>query len=157
APRGREILLQRRDLRRYGTRALLVRRAVELARFLRAEHAILDRRAGAGERQERDRDVRVLDRDRERGAQLVAVERAVAALAQPARPQLRPVAELPSRIRRVAGAVAFEAGAAGTIIFAAGAEAAEAEAFVGERDRPVRIALPGRNRVAHAGDQQIAH
>ena len=59
--------------------------AVELARALRAEHAVVDRRAGAGERQERHRDVRVLDRERQRGAQLIAVERAMAGLAQPAR------------------------------------------------------------------------
>ena len=94
-----EILLQLRDLRRHRARAAPVRRAVELARALRAEHAVLDRRAGAGERQERHRDVRVLDRERERGAELVAVERAVAGLAQPARAEPRPFGEF---VRRAA-------------------------------------------------------
>ena len=39
----------------------------------------------------------------------------------------------------------------------AGREAAEAEAFVVERDRPVGIAFAGGDGVAHAGDQKVAH
>src|SRR4029077_6638596 len=131
--------------------------AVELARALRAEQSALDRRAGAGERQERHRDMRVLHRERERGAQLVTVERAVARLTHPARAEPRPFGEVFRRAVLFAGAVALEGRAAGAEIFAARAEAAEAEAFVRERHRPVRIALACRNRVAEARDQQVAH
>src|SRR4029077_18155760 len=130
APRGGEILLQLRDLCRHRAGAVFLRRAVELARALRAEQSALDRRAGAGERQERHRDMRVLHRERERGAQLVTVERAVARLTHPARAEPRPFGEVFRRAVLFAGAVALEGRAAGAEIFAARAEAAEAEAFV---------------------------
>src|SRR6185369_5771573 len=122
-----------------------------------AEQPALDRRAGAGERQERHRDMRVLDRERERGAQLVAVERAVARLAHPARAEPCPLGEVFRRAVLLAGAVALEGRAAGAEIFAARSEAAETEALIRERHRTVRIALACRNRVAEAGDQEIAH
>jgi hypothetical protein len=100
APRGREIALQLRDLRRHRARTVLVRRAIELARALRAEHAGLDRRAGTGERQESDGDVRAFYRERQRRADLIAVERAVAGLAHPARAKPRPFRQLARRLRR---------------------------------------------------------
>ena len=49
-----------------------------LAGALRVEQSVGDTRAGAGERQEGHGDLRVLDRERKRGARLIAVERAVA-------------------------------------------------------------------------------
>ncbi len=77
--RGRERLGQRRDLRARRRRAGGVgARARAFGDALRAEEAGGDRRARAGERNEGDGDVRVLDREAERGAHLVAVERAVA-------------------------------------------------------------------------------
>ena len=78
------------------------------ARALATEKAEFDGRAGAGERQERDGDVRILDRERERGAHLIAVERAVAGAAHPARALPRPFARCrrSSPGSRVAGLVA---------------------------------------------------
>ena len=56
-----------------------------LARARDSNKPLIDCRARAGERQEGHGDLRVLDRERERGAQLIAVERAMArALIQPA-------------------------------------------------------------------------
>src|SRR5262249_48811694 len=59
----------------------------------------------------------------------------------------------------VARLVALEADAAGPEVFGAsgGDEIAEAEAVVGERDRTVGIAFAGGDRIAEAGDQQVAH
>src|SRR5438093_5214233 len=75
---------------------------------LAAEKARADGRARAGERQIRDRDVRVLDRKRERGARLVAVERAMAGAALPARTLPRPVGSV-GIVAGVAGAGAVAA------------------------------------------------
>jgi hypothetical protein len=65
------------------------------------------------------------------------------------------------RIRPVdaAGSVALIAGAPGPVEFAqvAAEEAPEAEAFVGDPDRTVGIAFTGGDRVAHTGDQHVAH
>ncbi len=125
--------------------------AIELARALGAEQPDLDRGARAGERHEGHRDMRVLDRQPERGAQLVAVERAVAGGGQPARRQaatIRSCRLLASARAAVARLVALEADAAGPEIFAAagGDEIAKAEAVVGERDRAVGIAFAGGDR-----------
>ena len=84
-----ERVLQLLDLRRHRAGAAAGRRA--FAGALRAEQAALDRRAGAGERQEGDGRPLVLDRERERGAQLVAVQRAVAGRRHPARAVAVPV------------------------------------------------------------------
>ena len=62
---------------RFGRRAF--------ARALRAEQAVGDGGAGAGERQIGHRDVRILHGKRQRGAGLVAVQRAVAGRIQPQR------------------------------------------------------------------------
>src|SRR5262249_19640018 len=61
--------------------------------------------------------------------------------------------------RHVARLVALEADAAGTEILAPAGrtEIAEAEAVIGESDRPVGIAFAGGNRIANAGDQHVAH
>ena len=78
----------------------------------------VDGGAGAGERNEGDGEVRILDRERERGAHLIAVERAMAGAAHPARALPRPIARLRDpRPARAAGLVAVEAGAAGPEIF----------------------------------------
>ena len=111
---------------------------------LAAEKACADGRAGAGERQEGDRDMRALDRERERGAQLIAVERAVAGPAFPARALARPGrgSGIVARIDLSHDRLPPIAVAAGAEIFAgvAAEEAAEAEAFVGERT--ARSGLP---------------
>ena len=102
----------------------------------------------------------VLDRQRERGAKLIAVQRAVAGGRHPARAVAVPVAgrggEPAGAV--VAGLVALVAEPARPEIFAArrAEEAPEAEALVGERNRPVGIAFAGGDRVAQPRDQQIA-
>ena len=150
---------QLRDLRGHGAGAAAGQRA--FARALRVEQAHVDGRAGAGERDEGHGDLRVLDRERERGAKLIAVERAMARRRHPARAVLHPVfgggGAGAARIV-VAGLVGVVAEPARPEIFAArGAEKApEAEADVVELDRPVGIAFAGRDRVAEAGDEQIA-
>ena len=125
----------------------------------RGEQADVDGGAGAGERQERHREVRVLDREPERGAQLVAVERAVACPAHPSRRKQRPAFAVIGGAAGIAGAVAPKADAARTEKFGLPrrVEAAEAEALVGERHRTVRIAVARRDGVAEPGDQEIAH
>ena len=126
------------------------------ARALRAEQAVGDGGAGAGERQIGHRDVRILHGERQRGAGLIAVERTVAGGIEPERALALPDRQ---RIRRFAGPSAFIAGAARAVILRGrGAEiGAEAEAFVGQRDRPVRIAFAGGDAVAEAGDEDVAH
>ena len=105
----------------------------------------------------RDREMRVVDRERERSAHLIAVERAVAGAAHPARALPRPVADAGIIARRgVARSVAAEARPSRPVIFAA-LKALEAEAFVGEPHRPVGVAFAGRDRIAHAGNEDIAH
>src|SRR5438445_150377 len=101
--------------------------------------------------------MRAFHRERERGAQLIAVERAMAGGAHPARALPRPIlaAEIFAR-QGSAGLVAGEAGAAGAVIFAAG-KPLEAETLVGEPHRPVGISFTGGNRVAHSGDEHVAH
>src|SRR5581483_2868708 len=105
---------------------------------------------GAGERQIGDGDMGVAHREGERGAGLVAVERAVARRVEPESAVALPVGEC---IRRLAGAAALEACAARPVILAAArAEiGAEAEALIRQRQRPVRIALAGGDAVAEAG------
>src|SRR6266700_6292597 len=63
------------------------------------------------------------------------------------------------RIRRFAGAPALEAGAAWAVVLArGGAEiGTETETFVRQRDRPVRIALAGRDAVAETGHENVAY
>ena len=105
--------------------------------------------------------LRVLHRKRQRGSQLIAVERAVAGRRHPAGAMADPVAGGAGAGTGgvvVAGLVGLVAVTARPEIFAAdGAEKApEAEALVGERDRPVGIAFAGGDRVAKARDQQVA-
>ena len=63
------------------------------------------------------------------------------------------------RVGRLAGASAFIARAARTVILRGCRSeiGAEAEAFVGERNRPVGIAFAGGDTVAEAGDEDVAH
>ena len=147
--RDRERFGQRRDLRARGARAGGVgARARAFGDALRAEKAGCDGRARAGQRNEGDGDARVLDREAERGAHLVAVKRAMARARVPARALARPGVGM--RVRSVghAGAVAVVAGAARPVELAGldAEEAAEAEAFVGEAHRPVGIAFAGGDR-----------
>src|SRR5207244_11449266 len=127
-----------------------------LAKALRAEQAIVDGGAGAGERQIGDRDVRILHGQLQRGAGLVAVERAVAGRVEP--PGALALPHLP-RLRRRAGATALVAGAARPVVLRGrgGEIVTEAKPFVGERDRPIRIALAGGDAVAKTGDEDVAH
>ena len=127
-----------------------------IAGALRAEQAVGDGGAGAGQRQVGHRDVRILHGERERGAGLIAVERAVAGRIEPERALALPDRQ---RIRRFAGPSAFIAGAARPVILR-GCRAeigAEAKAFIGQRDRAVRIAFAGGDAVAEAGDEDVAH
>ena len=123
---------------------------------LRAEQAVGDGGAGAGQRQIGHRDVRILHGERQRGAGLVAVERTVAGGIEPERALPLPYRQ---RIRRFAGPAALIAGAARPVILRGGGAqiGAEAKAFIGERDRPVRIAFAGGDAVAEAGDEDVAH
>src|SRR5262249_8658327 len=101
--------------------------------------------------------MRVLDGERERGAHLIAVERAMTGAAEPARALLRPLAGARVLVRhRGAGFVAAEAGASRPVIFTA-AETLEAKALVGQPHRPVGIAFTRRDRISHAGDEHVAH
>ena len=96
---------------------------------LAAEHADLDGGPGARERQEGHGKMRLLDRECERGAHLIAVERAMASRIHPTRAVARPVF-CRGRARRsvLAGAVVGKAGAARPEVLAAATEAPEAEA-----------------------------
>ena len=126
------------------------------ARALRAEQPVGDGGAGAGQRQIGHRDVRIAHGERERGAGLVAVERAVAGRIGPQRALALPDLQ---RVRRLAGAAALVAGAARPVILRGRARQiiAEAKAFVGQRDRAVGIAFAGGDAVAEAGDEDVAH
>ncbi len=142
-----------------GDRALAAGRGFGRRAFpcaLRAEQAVDDGGAGAGQRQIGHRDVRMAHRERQRGAGLVAVERAMAGGIEPER--ALPLPDL-QRVGRFAGPSAFVTCTARTIILGArGSEiGAEAEALVGQGDRPVRIAFAGGDAVAEAGDEEIAH
>src|SRR5262249_11103203 len=118
------------------------------AHALRIEDAVIERGAAARERDVGDRELRILDRQRERGARLIAVKRAMAIRAHPAGAKLRPFAIEASLSGLcpgcIAGAVAVIACAARAEVFAAAAEAAVTEAVVGKLDRAVGIAFAGR-------------
>src|SRR5262249_56776126 len=126
-----------------------------------AERALADLCAGAGEGEKRHRQVRLLDRQCQRGAHLVAVERAMAGCAHPACPVARPILLIaaPRCGAPFAGAIAAVASPPGTeIVTARGAEkTAEAESLVGERNRAVGIAFARGDPVAQARDQHAAH
>src|SRR5204862_8110046 len=95
---------------------------------------------------------RLLAGERERGAHLTAVERAVTGAAEPARALPRPIGRAGIVAGHpVAGFVASEPGAPRAIIFAA-IETFEAEAFVRHAHRPVGIAFARGDRIPHAGD-----
>src|SRR3712207_3705031 len=148
-------LAKLRQLARYGGGAGCGVRgaAIKFAGALVAEQADLDRRAGAGERQEGDRHLGVLDRESQRGADLVAVERAVAGGAQPPRRELRPGGQVATGpAAAVAGLVALVPDPSRPEIFGAdgAGELAKAEPVVGESHRTVRISFSGRDRVAEA-------
>jgi hypothetical protein len=157
--RARQRIAELADLARHRAGALA--RCGTFAGALRIEDAGIHRSAAAGQRQERDGNVRVLDRKRERGTRLIAVERVVTGGGQPARAVTLPFGGCGSGFRSagrvVAGLVAFEAGAARTEIFVAARsqEAPEAEAFIGEFDRPVRIAFAGGDGVTKPRDQNV--
>jgi hypothetical protein len=127
-----------------------------VAGALRAEQPVGDGGAGAGQRQIGDRDVRILHGERQRGARLVAVQRAVAGRIEPERALPLPDGE---RIGRLARAPALIAGSARAVILRrCRAEiGAEAEAFIGQRDRSVRISFAGSDAVAEAGNENVAH
>ena len=112
---------QRAELARDRTVAAGHRRGRAFVSLLAVEQAGVDGGAGAGERNERHREVRVLDSERERGAHLIAVERAMAGRAHPARRVARPVCRR-GRTRRcvLAGAVAAVAGPPWTEILTGG-------------------------------------
>ena len=126
------------------------------ARLLRAEQPVGDGGAGAGQRQIGHRDVRILHGERQRGAGLVAVQRAVAGRIQPQR--ALPLPHLQG-VGRFAGPAALIAGAARPVILRVGhAEiGAETKPLIRQRDRPVRIAFARRDTVAEPGDEDIAH
>ncbi len=129
-----------------------------LSRFLRAEQAIIDGGAGAGQRQVGDGDMRILRGQRQRRAGLIAVERAMACRIEPLRAQRLPGTQADARgVAALAGARTLEVGAAGSVILAGrSAEIGlEAEAVVGQRHRLVRIAFAGRDGVAETGDEDI--
>ena len=101
--------------------------------------------------------MRMLDRERQRRAGLIAVEREVTRRAEPAGAVLAPIA-VRLRGRGIAGLVAAESGAPRAKIIAAAAQKPpEAESVIGERDRPVRISFARRDGIAHADDKSIAH
>src|SRR5262249_47458580 len=127
---------------------------------LATEETGADGRARAGEGQECYGEVRAFDCKRERGARLIAVERTVTRAAFPACTLPRPV--LGTGIAAgldPAGSVPGEAVAPGPIVFAdaAAEEAAVTEPRVGQPHGPVGVALAGSNRIAHAGDQEVAY
>ncbi len=127
----RQELRQRGDLGANRPRTGSARaRARALARPLVVEESGIDGCARAAERKKRDGEMRVLDGERERGAHLIAVERAVAGTAEPARALQRPVGGARVLVRhRGAGFVAAEAGASRPVVFTA-AEPLEAKALV---------------------------
>ncbi len=128
-----------------------------IAGALAVEQAGVDGGARAAERNVSHGQVRVLDRETERRAHLVTVQRSVARAAHPARALQCPLARFAVVTQDdVAGPVAVEACAPGPVVFAA-LEALEAESFVGEAHGAVGIAFAGRDRVAQAGDQHVAH
>ena len=100
--------------------------------------------------------MRISHGERQRGPGLIAVERTVAGRIEPERALALPDRQ---RVRRLAGASAFIAGAARTVILRGCRSeiGAEAKAFIGQRDRPVRISLAGSDAVAEAGDEDVAH
>jgi len=96
--------------------------------------------------------VRILHGECKRGAGLIAVERAVAGGIEPERGIALPVWQ---RIGRLAGASALIAAAARPIILCGRRSeiVAEAEAFIRECNRAIRIAFAGGDAVAEAGDE----
>src|SRR5436190_14870725 len=105
-------------------------RARAFARPLVVEEPGIDGGARAAERNERDGEMRILDGERERGAHLITIERAVAGTTEPARALLRPVAGPRVLIRhRGAGFITAEAGASWPVIFTA-TETLEAKPLV---------------------------
>src|SRR5262249_48159596 len=113
-----------------------------LARPLAAKKSGVDCRARAAERNEGDGDMLVFDRKCERGAHLIAVQRAVTRPTQPARALLRPLAGPHLVIRHDrARSISPEACSSRSVIFAA-AKALEAKALIRQLHRPIGIALP---------------
>ena len=100
--------------------------------------------------------MRISHRERQCRPGLIAVERTVAGRIEPER-----ALPLPDRqqVRRLACASAFIARAARPVILRGSRSevGAEAKAFIGQRNRPVRISLAGRHAVAEAGDEDVAH
>ena len=159
--REREQLGQFGDLGAYASRAGGVgARTRAFAAGLGAKEAARDGRARAGQRHERHGETGILDRQRQRGAHLVAVERAVAGPALPARALARPVVGAGIFVTLDdAGSVAGKAVAGGPVVFvwATAEKTPEAEAAVRKAHWPIRIAFAGRDRIAEPCDQHIAH
>ncbi len=160
ARRGQQIL-ELAELRRRGSRAIVdAEHPRTIVGHLAAEHAGLNARAGAGQRQEGHGEVRLLDGQRQRGAQLIAVERAMAARAHPARAVTRPIFRRGRRRRSVlAGTIVAIAGAARPEILAAGAAAQktlEAKRAI-QLHGLVGIAFAGGDGIAQARDEHVAH
>src|SRR5262249_39280678 len=153
---------RRQELRQFGGLGANRSRAGKadaraLARPLAAKKSGVDCRARAAERNEGDGDMQVFDRKCERGAHLIAVERAVTRPTQPARALLRPLAGPHLAIRHDrAGSICPEARSSRPVIFAA-AKALEAKALIRQLHRPIGIALAGCDGIAHAADEHIAH
>ena len=103
--------------------------------------------------------MRLLDREREHGAHLIAVQRPVAGGIHPARAVAVPV-PCRGRARRsvFAGSIVVIAGAARPEILAEAAaeEPLEAEAAF-ELHRLVRVAFAGGDGIAKSGDEDVAH
>src|SRR5262245_28163670 len=102
--RGLKEGLQPRELRRY-RRWTAGNTAIDLARRLTIEQPRIDRCAGAGERQERHRDVRILDCKRERSAHLIAIERTVTGGVEPTRRDLVPLLIAAAAFTRAVAAI----------------------------------------------------
>ena len=100
--------------------------------------------------------MRILHGERQRSPGLVAVQRAVAGIVEPQRALALPVRQ---RVRRLAGAAAFVAGAARPVILRRGSAeiGAEAKALIGQRDGAVRIVFARRDGIAEARDEDVAH
>src|SRR5204862_2501229 len=100
--------------------------------------------------------MRVLDRERERCAGLIAVQGTVAWSAQPARALARPVLGPALAGHGRAGLVPRVALTARAKIFAS-CKAFEAEAFICKTNGTIRIAFTGRDGVAHSRNEHVTH
>src|SRR5262249_2281370 len=95
--------------------------------------------------------------ERERGAHLIAVERAMAGGIKPARRMLSPIAtRIEGGVTRLGAAVAGPSRSE-ILVLRAAEKTPKAEAVVGERDSAVGVASARGDGIATAGDEQIAN